>query len=98
MESIVWLVIFAGAAFLLWKYWPKSDTNNDGKVDINDAVANIKADADVNKDGKVDLQDAIAAAHNVKKEVAKDVAAVKAEITKVKKKYGGKVKKSAPKP
>ena len=66
MESILWLIGLAIVAGAVWYFWPKADTNKDGKVDVNDAVANVKETVDVNKDGKVNKADAEAAVTKVK--------------------------------
>jgi hypothetical protein len=66
-------IVAALVIWAAWTWWPKADTNNDGKIDVKDAIANAKSSADVNKDGKVDVKDAV--------EVVKKVRAKKAPVT-----------------
>lgn len=44
MDDIVWtIMILAVAGWAIWKWvWPKADVNNDGKVDVADAVQVVK--------------------------------------------------------
>jgi len=55
------------------------DINNDGKVDVKDAVSVL----DVNKDGRVDLKDVVAAADVVVKEAKKVAKKAKAKTVEV---------------
>ena len=72
---IIWILLLSAAAFLFWKYvWPKSDINDDGKVDFKDLKVNVLNVTDVNKDGKVDTADAV---ESVQKVAAKATAVVK---------------------
>jgi hypothetical protein len=77
MDIIVTAIVIAVLGYSAWKFWPKADVNNDGKVD----AADVKTVADVNKDGKVDVADAVEAVKKTttraKKVVAKNVAKVK---------------------
>lgn len=82
METLVWLVILAVVAGAAWYFWPRTDTNKDGKVDINDAVANVKAEADVNKDGKVNVADVEVVAAKVEEEIKAEVKKVAAKVKK----------------
>ena len=91
MLWLLLLVVVAAVGYFVWK-------NNKNTAVAQKVAHVVEKVADVNKDGKVDFKDAVAAAQNVKKEVVKDVAIVKEEVKKVKKKYGGKVKKTPPKP
>ena len=101
---MLWFLIIVALAVVMFFAWKSSEPTPALKIKagakeaLDSAKAELEKVADVNKDGKVDFQDAVAAAQNVKKEVVKDVAIVKEEVKKVKKKYGGKVKKSAPTP
>ena len=99
MESIIWLLILIGVGYVAWKFWPKADSNNDGKIDIKDSVTDIKTSvaetADVNKDGKVDAADAVEVVKkttarakkvaDVNKDGKVDKADAKAVVEKVKK-------------
>jgi hypothetical protein len=87
---MIWLlalVVVVGVTFFVWK----NNKKHDAVVKVTKAVEKV---ADVNNDGKVNLADAFAAAENIKKEVVKDVAVAKETVKKVRKKYGGKVKKT----
>ena len=78
MEVLIWVLLVAGSAFLIWKYArANADVNNDGKVDGTDAkavVVKATESLDVNKDGKVDVADVKVAAQET---VEKTKAAVK---------------------
>jgi hypothetical protein len=86
---MIWLLtlVVVGVIFFVWK----KNKKHDAVVKITEAVEKV---ADVNNDGKVDLADAFAAVENIKKEVVKDVAVANETVKKVRKKYGGKVKKT----
>jgi hypothetical protein len=86
---MIWLLtlVVVGGIFFVWK----KNKKHDAVVKITEAVEKV---ADVNNDGKVDLADAFAAVENIKKEVVKDVAVANETVKKVRKKYGGKVKKT----
>lgn len=77
MDIIVIAIVIAVLGYTAWKFWPKADVNNDGKVD----VADVKTVADVNNDGKVDIADAVEAVKKTttraKKVVTKNVAKVR---------------------
>ena len=77
---MIWLaiaVLLAGVFY--WTFFREEDA----PVTLKAMTEKAKDMADVNNDGKVDMKDAMAA-----------VAEVKKEVKKVKKKYGGKVKKT----
>lgn len=77
---MIWITIAVVlAAVAYWQFFRKEET----PVTIKTVTEKAKDVADVNNDGKVDLNDAKAA-----------VDEAKAAIKKVKKKYGGKVKKT----
>lgn len=68
------------------------DVNNDGKVNLQDAVevvkkarGRVKKAADVDGDGKVTTKDAKVAAKNVKAKVTKKVAVMKTKTSRSKK-------------
>ena len=42
MDIIVTTIVIAVLGYVAWKFWPKADVNNDGKVDIADAVEVVK--------------------------------------------------------
>ena len=77
MDIIVTTIVIAVLGYVAWKFWPKADVNNDGKIDATD----VKTVADVNNDGKVDIADAVEVVKKTttraKKVVAKNVAKVK---------------------
>lgn len=106
MELFILLVIVVGiAGWWIWKegkheeaghplesFTKKMDVNNDGKVDIKDAVAvatevkeTVVAAADVNKDGKVDVEDAKVVVEATKKAGRKAKAKVEETVAKAKK-------------
>lgn len=77
---MIWLaiaVLLAGVCY--WTFFREEDA----PITLKAMTEKAKDIADVNNDGKVDMKDAMAA-----------VAEVKKEVKKVKKKYGGKVKKT----
>jgi predicted negative regulator of RcsB-dependent stress response len=73
MDIIIIAIVIATLGYVAWKFWPKADVNNDGKVD----AADVKTVADVNNDGKVDVADAVEvvkkATTRAKKVVTKNV-------------------------
>jgi hypothetical protein len=77
------LVVVGYFAFKSTEETPALKIKSGAKEAIDSAKAGLEKVADVNKDGKVDMKDAMAAVQNVK-----------AEVKRVKKKYGGKVKKT----
>jgi Mg2+ and Co2+ transporter CorA len=88
MDWIVFAVI-AGLVILAWYWWPKSDLNNDGKVDAKDAVVKVNDQ----------ITDAVTQVVNKTEEEVVKVArkvADKAEknVTKRKAKSAGKTKKA----
>lgn len=87
MDSNIILVIALGVcAVALWYFWPKSDTNGDGKIDLADA----KAKADLNGDGKVNTAD-------VKVVATEAVAKVEETVAKAATKVAEKAKSNAEK-
>ncbi len=82
IDTIVWAIIFGGVILAAWKYWPKADVNNDGKVDGADVKAAVKQVADVNKDGAVNVADAKAVATKVKRTATKTATKVKEKTTR----------------
>lgn len=80
------LIVVIGIGFLIWE-----NRKNETLLKVKNAAEKF---ADVNKDGKVDLADAIAASNIIKEEIVEDVAVVKEEVKKVRRKYGSKVKKN----
>jgi hypothetical protein len=80
------LIALVLAAIALWYFWPKTDENNDGKIDLADA----KAKADVNGDGKVNTADAKVVATEA-------VAKVEETVAKAATKVAEKAKKNAEK-
>jgi hypothetical protein len=81
-------IVAALVIWAAWTWWPKADTNNDGKIDVKDAIADAKSLADVNKDSKVDAKDAVEVVKKVRAKKAPVVVAKNASIksTKVVKK------------
>ena len=77
---MIWLAIAVALAGVFYWTFLRED---EAPVTLKGVAEKAKNMADVNKDGKVDVKDAMAA-----------VAEVKKEVKKVKKKYGGKVKKT----
>jgi F0F1-type ATP synthase membrane subunit b/b' len=77
---MIWIVLLA--AVLVGAYW-FIFREEDAPITLKAMTEKAKDVADVNNDGKVDMKDAMAA-----------VAEVQKEVKKVKKKYGGKVKKT----
>jgi len=77
---MIWLAIAIVLAGVFYWTFLRED---EGRVTLKSITEKAKNVADVNKDGQVDVKDAVAA-----------VAEVKKEVKKVKKKYGGKVKKA----
>jgi Ca2+-binding EF-hand superfamily protein len=87
MDIIVVTIVIAVLGYIAWKFWPKADVNNDGKVDVADVktvadvnndgkvdAADVKAVADVNKDGKVDVADVVEVVKKAKTRAKKVVA------------------------
>jgi len=77
---MIWLAIAVLLAGVFYWTFLRED---EAPVTLKSITEKAKNVADVNKDGQVDVKDAVAA-----------VAEVKKEVKKVKKKYGGKVKKA----
>lgn len=77
---MIWLAIAVALAVVFYMTFFREE---DAPVTLKAMTEKAKDMADVNNDGKVDMKDAMAA-----------VAEVKKEVKKVKKKYGGKVKKA----
>lgn len=77
---MIWIALVAAA--MLGAYW-FIFREEDAPITLKAMTEKAKEVADVNHDGKIDIQDAVAA-----------VAEVKKEVKKVRKKYGGKVKKA----
>lgn len=84
--NIVVGIVVVAFAFLLWYFWPKTDVNGDGKIDLADA----KAKADLNGDGKVNAAD-------VKVAATETVAKVEKTVAKAATKVAEKAKKDAEK-
>lgn len=83
LVAIIVVVLIASAAgYYAWKSSQPTFVKkvSEGVTKTAEKAADV---ADVNKDGKVDIKDVIKVAKNVK-----------AEAGRVKKKYGGKVKKA----
>lgn len=86
------LVIVSVIAWFAWKSKAATPTEKvkdgakqaatEAKEVVTHVAEKAKKVADVNNDGKVDLKDVLAATENVKK-----------EVTRQKRKYGGRVKK-----
>jgi len=77
---MIWFAIAVVlAAVAYWQFFREEDA----PVTLKAMTEKAKDLADVNNDGKVDMKDAMAA-----------VAEAKTAVKKVKKKYGGKVKKT----
>ena len=77
---MIWLAIaLALAGVFYWTFFREEEK----PVTLKAMTEKAKDLADVNNDGKVDMKDAMAA-----------VAEAKTAVKKVKKKYGGKVKKT----
>lgn len=96
-NEVYWLVgAVAVLGYVAWKWWPKADLNNDGKVDVKDAEVAVKKAVnealDVNNDGKVDVKDAKEAVAVVTAKATKAAtkAATKVKNTKTKAKSKGK--------
>ena len=93
---LVAVAVIALGAIVYYNRKSKSfDVNQDGKVDIKDAVeaaqravagakVDVKQALDVNKDGKLDAADATIVANKVKKAAGKVKTAVKKTTTKKK--------------
>jgi len=77
---MIWIVLLA--AVVVGAYW-FIFREEDAPITLKAMTEKAKDVADVNNDGKVDMKDAMAA-----------VAEVQKEVKKVRKKYGGKVKKT----
>jgi len=77
---MIWIVLLA--AVVVGAYW-FIFREEDAPITLKAMTEKAKDVADVNNDGKVDMKDAMAA-----------VAEVQKEVKKVRKKYGGKVKKA----
>jgi hypothetical protein len=77
-------IVAAIILWAAWTWWPKIDTNNDGKVDVNDSIADAKSLADVNKDGKVDVKDAAEVVKKVRAKKAPVIVAKNASIKSTK--------------
>jgi hypothetical protein len=86
---MIWILLLAAVAVVGYFAYksteptPALKIKSGAKEALESAKASVEKVADVNKDGKVDIKDAVAAVQNVK-----------AEVKRVKKKYGGKVKKT----
>ena len=82
MELIITAAVLLGLLYVGWKYWPKADVNQDGKVDATDAkVLVAKAEAKV----EAEVKEVVAKVEaEVKEEVAKVGAAAKKTATKAK--------------
>ncbi len=77
---MIWLAIAVALAVVFYMTFFRQA---DAPVTLKSVTEKAKDIVDVNNDGKIDMKDAMAA-----------VAEVKKEVKKVKKKYGGKVKKA----
>jgi len=77
---MIWLAIAVLLAGVFYWTFLRED---EAPVTLKGVAEKAKNVADVNKDGKVDAQDVVAVANEAK-----------AAVKKVKKKYGGKVKKN----
>ena len=77
---MIWIVLLA--AVVVGAYW-FIFREEDAPITLKAMTEKAKDVAGVNNDGKVDMKDAMAA-----------VAEVQKEVKKVRKKYGGKVKKA----
>jgi hypothetical protein len=93
---LVAVAVIALGAIVYYNRKSKSfDVNQDGKIDVKDAVeaaqraaagakVDVKAALDVNKDGKLDAADATVVANKAKKAAGKVKTAVKKTTTKKK--------------
>jgi hypothetical protein len=99
MDWIIFGVIVA-LAVLAWYWWPKSDLNNDGKVDAKDAAVKVNDQiTDAVTQATSQITDAVTQVTNKAEETVSKVAkkvADKADknVTKRKAKSAGKTKKT----